>query len=109
MRAARALHSVGVSAGDTVALLLRNDTAFFEASFAAGLLGAAPVPMNWHSHPDEVLFVLQDCKAKVLVAHADLVRPLLGKLPAGLEVRVVETPADIGRTYRIPEESWPAP
>ncbi|MGA0599333.1 acyl-CoA synthetase [Caulobacter sp. KR2-114] len=109
LRAARALHSVGVAAGDTVALLLRNDTAFFEASFAAGLLGAAPVPMNWHSHPDDILFVLQDSKAKLLVAHADLIRPVLDRLPMDLEVRVVPTPADIGRTYRIPEEIWSVP
>lgn len=109
LRAASALHSAGVGPGDTVALLLRNDTAFFEASFAAGLLGAAPVPMNWHSHPDEVWFVLADSKAKVLVAHADLVRPLLGSLPADIEVRVVPTPRDIGATYRIAEDSCKTP
>ena len=34
-RAASALHSAGVWQGDFVALLLRNDFAFFEATFGA--------------------------------------------------------------------------
>ncbi len=50
--AATALRSVGVTPGDTVALLLRNDHALFEASFAAGIVGAAPVPLNWHAKAD---------------------------------------------------------
>lgn len=109
MRAATALRSVGVEAGDTVALLLRNDHPFFEANFAAGMVGAAPVPLNWHGKPDEILFVLKDCRAKVLVAHADLVRPLLGALPEGLEVRVAPTPPDIGEAYGVPEEARSIP
>lgn len=109
LRAASALRAVGVGAGDAVALLLRNDHPFFEASFAAGMVGAAPVPVNWHGKPDEILFVLKDCQAKVLVAHADLLRPLLGALPSGLEVRVVATPSDIGEAYGIPKDTWAAP
>lgn len=100
-RAASALRAAGVDRGDAVALLLRNDHPFFEAYFAAGLIGAAPVPLNWHGKPDEILFVLQDCRARVLVAHADLVRPLIGRLPADLKVRVVATPQDIAAAYRI--------
>lgn len=39
-RAATALAEAGVSPGDTVALVLRNDIAYFEATLAAGALGA---------------------------------------------------------------------
>ena len=109
LRAATALRSVGVGPGDTVALLLRNDHPYFEAAFAAGVVGAAPVPVNWHGRADEVLYVLDDCRAKVLVAHADLVAPLIGALPAGLEVRIVPTPPDVGEVYGIPRESWAVP
>lgn len=108
-RAATGLQFLGVGKGDSVALLLRNDFAAFEVSAAAALIGAAPVPQNWHGKPDEILFVLRDCRAKVLVVHADLVRPLLGALPEGLEVRVVPTPKDIGDAYRIPEENRSVP
>ncbi len=109
MRAASALNSIGVSPGDRVAVLLRNDHAFFEAAGAAGLIGAAPVPLNWHGKPDETLYILGDCRAKVLIVHADLVRPLQGQLPEALEVRVVATPTDIGDIYGISGEARSVP
>ena len=48
LRAATGLRALGVEAGDAVALLLRNDFAFFEASYAAVAIGAYAVPVNWH-------------------------------------------------------------
>jgi len=47
-RAATALHSIGVWKGDSIALLLRNDFAYFEATKGAALLGATTVALNWH-------------------------------------------------------------
>ena len=52
-RAATALRSIGVGKGDLIALYLRNDLAFFEASFAAGYVGAYPTLVNWHYTADE--------------------------------------------------------
>ena len=52
-RAASGLASLGIGYGDTIALYLRNDFAFLEASFAAGLIGAYPVTVNWHYMEDE--------------------------------------------------------
>ena len=72
LRAASGFAALGVRQGDCVALLLRNDFAFLEASLAAVRLGAYAVPINWHFKADEVAYVLADCGAKVLVAHADL-------------------------------------
>jgi long-chain acyl-CoA synthetase len=108
-RAAAALELVGVGQGDTVALLLRNDTPFFEASFAAGTLGASPVPVNWHGKNDEVRFILEDAKAKVLVTHADLLRSLIAAVPDDVVIRVVDTPADIGDAYGVDKELWAIP
>ena len=71
-RAATGLRALGVEPGGSVALLLRNDHEFFEAAFAASALGAATVPINWHGSAEEVAYVVNDSKAKVLVAHADL-------------------------------------
>jgi len=88
-RVAAAFDSIGVGHGDTVALLLRNDLPFFEASFGAGTVGASPVPVNWHGKSDEVRFVLEDAKSKVLVAHADLLRAVGDALPDGVIVRFV--------------------
>src|SRR5258708_34300213 len=94
-RAATGLDAIGVREGDAVALLLRNDFAFIEATQACALLGAYCVPINWHGKPDDVSYILDDVKAIVLVAHADLLTPLRGALPAGLIVLVVPTPNEV--------------
>ena len=72
LRAASGFAALGLKPGDCAALLLRNDFAFLEASLAAVRLGAYAVPINWHFKADEVAYILADCGAKVLVAHADL-------------------------------------
>ena len=100
-RAASGLHEIGVREGDTIALLLRNDFAFFEAQTAAASVGAYCVPINWHGRTEEVRYVLDDARPKVLVAHADLLAPLRGQLPAGMRVLVVPTPAEVSRRYGI--------
>ncbi|MEO8296405.1 MAG: acyl-CoA synthetase [Burkholderiales bacterium] len=101
-RAASGLHALGVREGDTIALLLRNDFAFFEAQQAASLLGVYCVPINWHGKPDEVLYVLNDARPKVLVAHSDLLLPLRGKLPDGMHTIGVPTPPEILHRYGLP-------
>ena len=59
-RASTVFDAAGVGSGDAVVLMLRNDFAVIEASFAAGALGAYPVPLNWHYKGDEVTHVLVD-------------------------------------------------
>ncbi len=116
-RAASGLHTLGVREGDTVALLLRNDFAFFEAQQAAAALGAYCVPINWHGKADEVRYILDDAQPRVLVAHADLLAPLRDVLPAGLQVLVVPTPPEIAQRYQLAQQQtqplaqdtvWPA-
>ena len=46
-RGAQGLKAQGIREGDSVALFMRNDFAFFEVSLAAGMVGAYPVPVNW--------------------------------------------------------------
>ena len=94
-RAASGLNTLGVREGDAVALLLRNDFAFIEATQACALLGAYCVPINWHGKPDDVSYILDDVKAKVLVAHADLIAPVRGALPQDLIVLVAPTPREV--------------
>lgn len=98
-RAASGFAALGVRQGDCVALLLRNDFAFMEASLAAVRLGAYAVPINWHFKAEEVAYVLADCGARVLVAHADLLAPVAGAIPAGVAVLAVSTPAEIAASY----------
>jgi long-chain acyl-CoA synthetase len=99
LRAASGLADAGVQQGDCVALLLRNDFAFLEVSLAAVRLGAYAVPINWHFKGDEIAYVLADCGAKVLVAHADLLAPVADAIPSAVNVLTVATPPEIAGAY----------
>jgi long-chain acyl-CoA synthetase len=108
-RAATGFASLGVGRGDTVAIYLRNDFAFLEASFAAGLVGAYPVPVNWHYTEDEARYLFENSGAKVIVIHADLLDPVRAAIPADVTVLVVPTPQEIQRAYGIPAEHTRVP
>ena len=100
-RAASGLASLGVGRGDTVALYLRNDIPFFEASTAAGLIGAYPTPVNWHYTEDEARYLFENSGARAIVIHADLLEPIRNVIPEGVPVLVVETPPEIASTYGV--------
>jgi fatty-acyl-CoA synthase len=92
-RLASHLWSGGVRSGDKVALDMTNRPEYLETFFAALLLGAAPVNVNYRYVADEVRYVLDNSDAVALVhdpAFADAVRDA----SAGLAV-VLET----GRDY----------
>jgi long-chain acyl-CoA synthetase len=108
-RAAAGLASLGVERGDTIALYLRNDLAFFEASYAAGLIGAYPTPVNWHYTPDEAAYLFENSGARVIVIHADLIEPIRAALPEGVPVLVVATPPEVGEAYGVPVERRAVP
>src|SRR5689334_1194847 len=108
-RAAAGLASLGVGRGDLVALYLRNDFPFFEASTAAGLLGAYPTPVNWHYTPDEAAYLFENSGAKAIVIHADLLAGIRSALPRGVPVLVVPTPPEIAQGYGISEAAAEPP
>lgn len=91
-RAATGLAELGVRENDAVALLLRNDFAFLEATHAANAIGAYAVPLNWHASPDEITYMLADSKPKVLVVHADLLEPVRHIIPEGCTILVAASP-----------------
>jgi long-chain acyl-CoA synthetase len=92
---------LGVVPGDCVAILMRNDIAFIEASFAAQTIGAYAVPINWHFKAEEIAYILEDSGAKILVGHADLLAPVAAGLPAGLAVVAVDTPQEVAAAYGL--------
>ena len=108
-RAASGLRSLGVGESDTVALLLRNDFPFLEASLAAVLAGAFAVPLNWNNKPNELRYVLDDCRAKVIVGHADLLAAAGDSLPQDTPVLTVETPPEVRSAYGIPDAAGRVP
>ncbi|HEX2176033.1 MAG TPA: acyl-CoA synthetase [Nocardioidaceae bacterium] len=68
-RYAHGLRSLGLSTGDSVALLLPNGVELLALYFAALQSGLYLVPINWHLVGPEVAYILGDSEAKVFVAH----------------------------------------
>ncbi len=100
-RAASGFDAAGLKPGDAVALLLRNDIAFFEATTAASIIGAYSVPINWHFTAEEVAYILNDCHAKALVVHADLLAGIQAALPSNILLLAVETPPEVRAAYPL--------
>ncbi len=65
-RAANGLASLGVGKGDRIAYMGKNSHLYFEILVGAAKLGAVMTPVNWRLAAPEVLYVLNDCQAKIL-------------------------------------------
>jgi long-chain acyl-CoA synthetase len=102
-RAASGFRALGIGDGGAVALLLRNDFAFFEASAATGLVGAHATPINWHFTADEAGYILRDSGAQALLVHDDLWSRIAAAVPSGVTVFIVPTPPEIRSAYGISE------
>src|SRR3954451_2788979 len=98
---ARGYDGLGIGAGAGVAVLLRNDPVFLEASLGTVVLAATPVPINWHWHAEEVGYLLRDCDARALVVHDDLYPGVAAGLLEGLPVIGVPTPPELKATSRV--------
>jgi len=103
-RAAAGFSGIGIGFEDTVAMMLRNDFPFFEASIAANALGAHAVPINWHFQVEEAGYILRDSRAKALVVHSDLLPQIQAGVPEDVQIFVVPTPPEIQAAYDIPPE-----
>jgi long-chain acyl-CoA synthetase len=100
-QAANGFESLGLRAGDGVAIYLRNDYPFFEASLGAASMGIYPVAVNWHYTPGEAEYLLQDSGVKALVVHADFLPAIRDVIPAGVTVLAVAVPEVIRRAYGL--------
>src|SRR6185503_5772535 len=110
-RVAAGFTALGVAPGQCVAILMRNDIAFIEAAYAAQTLGAYAVPINWHFKAEEIGYILADCGARVLIAHADLLAPIAAGLPADIVPIAVSTPPEVASAYGfapVPASAVPA-
>ncbi|MFP6626387.1 MAG: AMP-binding protein [Deltaproteobacteria bacterium] len=73
-RLATALSRRGLGAGDSLCYLLANSIAVFEIIKAAKILGAYPVPINYHFKSDESRYILCDSHARAFVTSAEFVQ-----------------------------------
>lgn len=84
-RVTRWLTSLGLAAGDGIALLLENHPATFELWWGARRAGLYYTPISVHSSKDEARYLLRDCGAKVLITslqQAGVASDLIACLPS---------------------------
>ncbi len=62
-----ALKDLGVGHGDTVVMMIRNRPEFHALDLAVLFCGATPVSIYNSSAPEQVEYVVNDCKAKVAI------------------------------------------
>lgn len=91
-RAAGALQAAGLRRGECVAFLDKNHPACLETLLAASSLGAVATIVNWRVIGDELVHVLNDSGARVLIVGAELhdaVQAIRAKVPGLQRIIVV--------------------
>ena len=76
-RLANGLKGLGVVSGDRVTLYSQNRWEWIVGYYAVLRLGAVINPINVMLTPDEVVYVTEDCGAKVLLASVDKGTPII--------------------------------
>ena len=69
---ADALSRRGVGLGDRVMILMLNRTEFIESVLAVNYLGAIAVPLNFRLTSAEIVFLVEDCEARVMITESVL-------------------------------------
>lgn len=107
-KAAAGLLKAGLEPGDAIALILRNDFAYFVLHDAARYACFDIVPVNWHLKASEINYILKDCDAKAVLVHADLLTDELRQLLRDCVLIVVPTPTEVLTAYALADNAVPA-
>lgn len=99
----------GLGRGDIIALIMRNDFAYFTLAEAVRFVGAQITPVNWHLTANEMAYILKDCSAKMIVAHADLLDPDLAAEFSHVDIFVEPVPQEIAAAYKSRSHSFTYP
>ncbi|MEO8973791.1 MAG: AMP-binding protein [Ktedonobacteraceae bacterium] len=73
-RVANVLSSLGVQAGDRVAVMAHNSIELLEIAGGLSKLSAVAVLLNYRLREHEVAYIVNDCQAKVAIAGPELVQ-----------------------------------
>jgi long-chain acyl-CoA synthetase len=98
-RIATALADLGVEHGERVALVLRNDPEVLTISAACGLIGATPVPVNWHWRGEELRHVVTHSGSRAAFVHSYFVEAVVEVLPDAVPLVEVPVPGELASTY----------
>jgi long-chain acyl-CoA synthetase len=75
-RISHALRAHGLAAGDVIAAIVHNGPEYLELMLAAGQVGVIVVPVNWRLAVPELLYIIADSGAKLVVAAGEQAREL---------------------------------
>jgi acyl-CoA synthetase (AMP-forming)/AMP-acid ligase II len=82
-RLANALLGAGLRAGDRFAYLSKNSIEYAYMFYAASRAGVVPVPLNYRLAPPEWRYIVDDARARLLIArgeYASAIAPVCGEL-----------------------------
>ena len=85
-RIAGGLAKLGVSKGDTVAMLLNNRPEFVACDLGAVSLGGVPFSIYQTASPDQIAYQVGDAGARVAITESALLDRLLAAREAGAEI-----------------------
>ena len=77
LRLARALQELGVARGDRVAIYMDNSAGCATAIYGTLLAGGVFVVVNPQTKEDKLVYVLDDCEARVVLTEGSLTRTAL--------------------------------
>lgn len=100
-RLAVGLQSLGIGAGDRYAIVMRNETSFLEANLAASIIGAVPVPVNWHWTGVDLRHLLSDSGSKAVIVHTDLLDAVEKQKPDGMRIVEAAVPPEVADAYGV--------
>jgi acyl-CoA synthetase (AMP-forming)/AMP-acid ligase II len=83
------LHDLGVGRGDRVGVISTNSVEYVQAMFAAAMVGAVCVPMNYRAKQNEIAHLLADSGAKVLLVGSRYAEMTHASAPAAVRHVVV--------------------
>lgn len=84
---ANVLESLGIQAGDTVAVLEYDSTRYLELYFAVPMIGAVLHTVNYRLSPDQVLYTMNHAEDKIVFTNTDFL-PLLQGIKRKLKTTV---------------------
>ncbi|MGA5546211.1 class I adenylate-forming enzyme family protein [Mycobacterium sp. NPDC051198] len=101
---AAAFRANQVVAGDRIAIYLQNDPQWLVTMLAAWRVGAIPVTVNPMLRKKELLHILTDCGARVLVCLSELYAQVVAAARDETELRIVITthPLDLTPDATVP-------
>ncbi|MBS0274220.1 MAG: AMP-binding protein, partial [Proteobacteria bacterium] len=104
-RIGNALLAEGLKKGTRVCYLGKNSDHYYEALFGAAKAGMVMAPVNWRLAPPEIVYIVNDCRAEILLVgpeFIELARKLAPKLPCVRRIIAMEGGAPEWTGY----ESW---